>query len=99
VVEDSSDAFAATNHSRPTSTTTLQSLPKVQHQDHLQLLLIEFEHLFAEPSTLPPTSFFYHSIYLKPNAEPKNIQSNRYPPLQKDEIEKIVKEMLANSII
>jgi len=98
-LEVSSDTPLDDDHSVPTITATLQSLSEVQHQDSLQLLLIEFGDLFAKPTTLPPPRPFDYSIHLNPNSEPVNIWSYRYPPIQKAEIEKVVKDMLANSII
>ena len=98
-MEVSSDTPLDDDHLVPTITATLQSLSKVHHRDSLQLLLIEFDHLFAEPTTLPPPQPFNHSIHLKPNSKLVNIRSYRYPPIQKAEIEKLVKDTLANSII
>ena len=54
VEDDGSDAAEAYDHFRPATISTLQSLSKVQSQDPLQLLLIEFKDFFAEPSPLPP---------------------------------------------
>ena len=51
------------------------------------------------PLPYPQPQFFDHSIHLKPNSEPVNIRSYRYPPIQKAEIEKLVEEMLTRSII
>ena len=40
-----------------------------------------------------------HSIPLVPGAPPANVRPYRYPHFQKDQIERIVKEMLASGII
>ncbi|XP_052171653.1 uncharacterized protein LOC127787633 [Diospyros lotus] len=72
---------------------------QVRELESLDLLLIEFQDLFAEPKKLPPNRPFDHSKNLHPNSAPINIRSYRYPPKLKSEIEKMVKEMLANSII
>jgi len=65
----------------------------------LHNLLEEFKDLFLEPLSLPPQRTFDHAIPLKPNSELVNIQSYRYPPKQKTEIENLVKDMLQQSII
>ena len=74
-------------------------LSEVKPLDPLYLLLVEFKDLFVEPTTLPPQRPFDHAINLKTNTEPINVCSSRYPPIQKAEIEKLVKEMLVSSII
>ena len=62
------------------------------------MLLIEFRDLF-EPNSLPPEKPYDHTIILKPNTKPINVWSYRYPPRQKIEIEKLIKDMLQKSII
>jgi len=42
---------------------------------------------------------FDHQIHLVPRAHPINIRPYRYSPVQKDEIEKKLAEMLNNGII
>ena len=54
---------------------TLLTLSEVHSRDPLQLLLVEFEDIFAEPSTLSPKRFFDHSILLKPNSKHVSIRS------------------------
>ena len=63
------------------------------------MLLAEYEDLFVEPNSLPPKRTLNHSINLKTNTEPINIRSYRYLPHQKIEIERMVKEMLQQSLI
>jgi hypothetical protein len=55
--------------------------------------------LFKDPASLPPTREFDHHIPLIPGVKPVNIKPYRYSPTQKDEIERQIKEMLANGII
>ncbi|XP_044477547.1 uncharacterized protein LOC123204809 [Mangifera indica] len=62
-------------------------------------LLEEFKSLFFEPHGLPPRRSKDHAIRLVSGAQPPNVRSYRYPYYQKDEIEKIVHEMLATGII
>jgi len=65
----------------------------------LELLLAEYQDLFIEPKSLPPRRSLDHSIPLIPQAKPVNIRSYRYPPKLKTEIERLVKDMLSQSII
>ncbi|GAU48626.1 hypothetical protein TSUD_405850 [Trifolium subterraneum] len=62
-------------------------------------ILEEFEEVFNMPAGMPPTREHDHSIVLKPGAIIPNIRPYRYPYYQKNEIEKIVKEMLQAGII
>jgi len=72
---------------------------QITHLALLDELLVKYEDLFAEPRSLPPNRLFDHSINLKPNTEPVNIRAYRYPPIQKNEIERMVRDMLQQSII
>lgn len=62
-------------------------------------LLEEYCGLFREPIRLAPKRNHEHAIRLLSNAQPPNSRPYRYPHFQKNEIEKIVKEMLANGVI
>lgn len=62
-------------------------------------LLREFSDVFQEPKGLPPKRPYDHAIVLKEGAHIPNIRPYRYPYYQKNEIEKIVKEMLHAGII
>lgn len=81
------------------SMAVLQSPTKVLLLDSLNLLLREFQDLFAEPHSLPPQRALNYSVYLKPNSLPVNLRAYRYSPIQKAEIEKQVSSMLSTSII
>ncbi|GKC50171.1 putative mitochondrial protein [Tanacetum coccineum] len=50
--------------------------------------------IFDEPKGLPPNRSHDHTIPLTPNAPPINIRPYRHPPMQKDVIELMVKELL-----
>jgi hypothetical protein len=66
----------------------------------IQLLLSKYGDIFQEPTELPPQRELDHAIHLLPDATPVNCRPYRYSPLQKDEIERQVKEMLrAGTII
>jgi hypothetical protein len=57
-------------------------------------ILTEFADVFAEPKDLPPHRLYDHAIALEAGSVPPNSKPYRYSPLQKDEIEKQVQEML-----
>ena len=65
----------------------------------VQKLLTEFEDVFEEPKALPPHRSFDHAITLQNNAQPVNSRPYRYSLLQKDEIERQVKEMIDAGLI
>jgi hypothetical protein len=62
-------------------------------------LLKTFEDVFAEPKGLPSNRSHDHAITLKANAQPICMRPYRYSYFQKEEIEKIVGELLAIGII
>ena len=69
-------------------------------EPRLQPLLDQFQDIFKEPTTLPPSRGIYdHRIPLKADANLANIRPYRYPLKQKDIIEKLIEEMLTNGII
>lgn len=53
-------------------------------------ILIEYDHLFSEPSELPPDRQMNHRIILNPNTAPINVHPYRYPQFQKNEIEQLM---------
>jgi len=65
----------------------------------VQGLLNAFEDVFEEPRSMPPHRELDHKILLKPGSLPVNVRPYRYPILQKDIIEKTVKEMLQAGLI
>jgi hypothetical protein len=62
-------------------------------------IISEFEDVFNMPSGLPPIRDYDHAIQLKPDATVPNLRPYRYPFYQKNEIEKIVKEMMQAGIV
>ena len=58
-------------------------------------LLLEFDAVFATPVGLPPIRGHEHQINLKERAQAICQRPYRYPYYQKNEIEKIVKELLS----
>nr|GEX11636.1 retrovirus-related Pol polyprotein from transposon 297 family [Tanacetum cinerariifolium] len=59
----------------------------------LEGLLQEYEDVFQVPTLLPPHRSFDHAITLKDPSTTVSIRPYRYPPTQKNEIEKMVKEL------
>ncbi|GKF89439.1 hypothetical protein Tco_0263402 [Tanacetum coccineum] len=74
-------------------------LPESQVNPALDTLLTEFVDIFSMPTRLPPSWDHEHAIVLKAGTEPINVRPYRYPQLQKDEIEKLVGEMIESGII
>nr|GEV11618.1 hypothetical protein [Tanacetum cinerariifolium] len=64
------------------------------HPAALVSLLTNYSNIFVLPTGLPPQRDHKHAIVLKSGTEPINVRPYRYPQLQKDEIEKLVGEML-----
>lgn len=58
-----------------------------------------FNHLFVEPTSLPPQRSYDHQIPLLPDSAPTNVCPYRCAHFQTDEIERIVKEMLEDGLI
>jgi hypothetical protein len=54
----------------------------------LDLLLTEFEDIFASPAGLPPPRARDHRIHLLPDTAPVAVRPYRYPLLHKDELER-----------
>lgn len=75
----------------------------LEHQEQIpnvvQTVLTEFSSVFDEPKGLPPIRQFDHTIPLLPGAGPVNVRPYRYTPVQKNEIESQVQEMLSKGII
>ncbi|KAF5447657.1 hypothetical protein F2P56_033191, partial [Juglans regia] len=65
----------------------------------VQKLLGHYEDVFGDPKGLPPQRSHDHSITLNPNTNPISVRPYRYPYFQKDEIEKIVRELLTSGVI
>lgn len=69
-----------------------------QFNPKLEELLGCYADLFAEPTSLPPKRSQDHHIPLKAS-EPISIKPYRYPAIQKDAMEQLVKEMLESGVI
>jgi hypothetical protein len=71
--------------------------PDIKDTDLLNILQ-SYQELFHEPKGLPPPRTHDHRIPLKAGSEAINLRPYRYSRLQKDILEKMVKEMLAARI-
>lgn len=65
----------------------------------IQQLLDQYQGLFSTPSELPPVRESDHKINLIPGAQPVCIRPYHYSPMQKNEIETQVKQMLKTGVI
>ncbi|XP_070001858.1 uncharacterized protein [Nicotiana sylvestris] len=65
----------------------------------LSTLFESFEDIFTKPHGLPPTRPQDHAIHLTPAVGSVNVKPCRYPYFQKQVMEKLVEEMLAEGII
>jgi hypothetical protein len=83
----------------------LVQLCLVDEQEHgtvpeaLSQLIAEFAKLFEEPTGLPPQRSCDHKIPLLPGATPMKQRPYRYNPLQKNEIEKQVVELIKQGVL
>ncbi|KAM0028421.1 putative nucleotidyltransferase, Ribonuclease H [Helianthus debilis subsp. tardiflorus] len=69
------------------------------HPPDIEHLLTEFSLVFQPPSGLPPARPQDHSITLLSNSTPVAVRPYRYPHFQKQEVERLVKDMLDQGII
>lgn len=67
--------------------------------DWLESVLGEYKEVFQEPTGLPPPRRQDHAIVLKEGADIPNLRPYRYPHYQKNEIERLVDDMLNYGII
>lgn len=72
---------------------------EVEAPEFLKELIQEFKDVFQEPKGLPPQRLQEHQIILKEGTSPVSVRPYRYPHFQKNEIERMIKEMLASEII
>lgn len=77
--------------------TTIDQFTEV-HPD-IQPLLRQYEHIFAEPTKLPPHRDYDHRIPLVPSASPVAVRQYRYSLALKSEIEAQVSDMLPTGFI
>lgn len=73
---------------------TIEQIPEV-----VQKVLQDYATVFDEPTGLPPSRPYDHTIPLIHGAQPMNVRPYRYTPAQKDEIESQVQDILTKGII
>jgi len=75
-------------------------VPQIQRLRHPAIaeLLEGYQKVFREPTGLPPSRSFDHRIQLQ-GVQPTCIRPYKYPYYQKEETEKLVKEMLTTVVI
>ena len=61
--------------------------------------MTRFSKVFEEPRELPPRRAVDHHIHLLPGIELVSVRPYKYPHFQKEEIEKLVEEMLQAGVI
>jgi uncharacterized protein (DUF2342 family) len=65
----------------------------------MQSLLTEFSDIFDTPTTLPPRRALDHAISLEVDARLVNSCLYQYSPLQKDEIERQIADMIQAGVV
>lgn len=55
--------------------------------------------MFETPKGLPPHRGHEHAIIMREGSDPVSVRPYRYPQVQKDEIERLIGEMLESRII
>jgi hypothetical protein len=81
------------------STVVTNDVADSYQQSLIQELLQQFEDVFQEPKGLPPPRSHDHAIPLQEGVQPVSVRPYRYPFYQKEEIEKIVKDLLQIGVI
>lgn len=72
---------------------------KNSHAKELKPLLEQYSDIFQEPKGLPPVRHLDHKINIKEGVVPIKQPPYRYPFIQRQEIEKMVTEMLETGVI
>ncbi|GJZ35092.1 putative mitochondrial protein, partial [Tanacetum coccineum] len=80
---------------------TMEQLPEMDNKLNSieQEIVSEFEDVFLLPFGLPPHRNHEYSIILKEGAGTISVRPYRYPQVQKDKIERLVREMLEAGVI
>ena len=65
----------------------------------VQRLLEQYADIFRLPTDLPPKRTIDHRILTLPDQKPINVRPYKYGHVQKEEIEKLVLEMLQAGVI
>ncbi|KAA0037057.1 Ty3/gypsy retrotransposon protein [Cucumis melo var. makuwa] len=70
-----------------------------EDEEAIATLLKQFASVFECPTALPPQRSIDHHIYLKSGTDLMNVRPYRYAHHQKEEMERLVDEMLSSGII
>jgi hypothetical protein len=68
-------------------------------EPELAILLHTYQKVFHQPTGLPPPREQMHEIHLQEGTAPVKVRPYRYPHSQKEQIEKMVHEMLEQGFI
>jgi hypothetical protein len=71
-----------------------ESRPTADVHSSVKDILLEYQDIFAEPTGLPSTRFYDHSIPLIPGYKPMTTRPCRHCYDQKNEVEMLFKEMI-----
>ena len=82
-----------------TNISSIQATETVSLPNQVQELLQLYDQLFREPTHLPPSRQAYHKIKLLPGAQPVRIRPYHYSPIQKNEIDRQVQQMLQTGVV
>ena len=77
----------------------MKQRPPLDIPEFLQPLITQYQQIFDSPKGLPSSRGHEHSIVLKTGSDPVGVRPYRYPQNQKDEIERLITEMLTAGII
>nr|GEV76766.1 hypothetical protein [Tanacetum cinerariifolium] len=96
-----SDAYCLTTLQEATlEAIKKKSGPFTNHSNNrFREIIGAYVEVFAVPTKLPPIRSRDHRIPLMPETQPVNIRPYRHPPVQKDAIEAMVKELLDSGVI
>ncbi|KAL0540077.1 hypothetical protein IC582_024306 [Cucumis melo] len=102
--DDEDQGFLIDWQNYETENESKESKTQSQHGDEeelpmIQFLLNQYFDLFDIPKTLPPKRAVDHRIFTLPEQKPINVRPYKYGHNQKEEIEKLVTEMLQTGII
>ncbi|KAL4564788.1 hypothetical protein LXL04_028859 [Taraxacum kok-saghyz] len=77
----------------------LENKPAIPTPRSLQRVIDQYQLIFSEPMGLPPQRHIEHQITLEEGTPPISVRPYRYPYFQKTEIERMIRDMLADGII
>lgn len=94
---DQTPSYPDTDHHTPKPSLIIPETTPIDPQ--IQTLIDRYQHIFTEPTSLPPSRPTDHTIPLLPNTAPVSVRPYRYPHSQKLEIETQVAKFLSSGWI